>query len=97
MTCVGSGLCCKKGPCAFGQWNEEKHQCEFLELSYAKDGIEIYKCGKYDEINSNPLAVINPAFGAGCCMSLFNTARNKILQAVKDGKITKAMIDEVRK
>jgi hypothetical protein len=75
--CVMSGFCCRKGPCAFGEWSEEKQQCEFLIDK--DDGTT--RCGKYEEILNLPQEqwYHNPAFGAGCCMPLFNDARQKIL------------------
>ncbi len=69
--CVHSGFCWKQSPCAFGQWNEKKHQCEYL----TKDNM----CDIYDLIKTKPGWEINPAFGAGCSSTLFNEARDKIL------------------
>lgn len=85
--CVGSGLCCKTGPCGFGLWNVQKHQCEYLEVSYAEkeSSVEIFKCGRYDYIKDQPGAEFMPAFGAGCCMSLFNRDRSNIIAAYKAG------------
>lgn len=83
--CVGSGLCCKTGPCGYGLWNKEKSQCDYLEVSYSDKEVEIHKCGKYEFISKQPGADMMPAFGAGCCMGLFNTARNKIITLYKSG------------
>jgi hypothetical protein len=77
--CVGSGLCCKTGPCAFGEWDAELHQCKFLEVKDTINGVEIYQCGIYDEICGQPGAEYNPAFGTGCCMGMFNENREKII------------------
>ena len=84
--CVGSGMCCKKGPCPYGEWDESKSQCAFLEVKDIVDGIEIYQCGKYNEIVDQPGADMVPAFGAGCCMSLFNENRQQIISLILDNK-----------
>ncbi len=83
--CVRSGLCCKSAPCPYGEWDIEKHQCKFLEIEKTGKNYEFYKCGKYEEIIKHRDSWISPAFGAGCCMSLFNTARNKNITAINDG------------
>ena len=72
--CVRSGYCCKQSPCQFGQWNEEKHQCDHLVTQNNQ-----YHCNIADEIMSRPGWEMNPAFGAGCC-SPFNTDRQEILK-----------------
>ena len=56
----------------------EAHQCSHLVEK--KDGS--YDCGKYDEIIAMPEEewYANPAFGAGCCMSLFNENRERLLR-----------------
>lgn len=80
--CVRSGLCCTKGPCAFGEWDAAASKCKFLEIEQSALTHTIYRCGKYDEINALPpeaRADVNPAFGAGCCMSMFNTNRHNII------------------
>lgn len=86
--CVGSGMCCKIAPCPYGTWNEEKHQCEHLEIKEVVDGTEIHQCGIYEEILKQPGSDISPAFGAGCCSSMFNTNRQKIIQLVIGGRIS---------
>jgi len=78
--CVGSGMCCKKGPCVFGVWDAAKHQCAYLEIDESHDGFDIYRCGEYERIVKSPGSDWNPAFGAGCCMSLFNDNRERILR-----------------
>lgn len=77
--CVMSGFCCRSGPCAFGEMKEDNSQCKFLEDK--EDGTT--RCGKYEEIlsMSEEKWHWNPAFGAGCCMPLFNDARERILNA----------------
>jgi hypothetical protein len=79
--CLRSGMCCKTIPCAFGEWDATKHQCRFLEETEVHPEFTIYACGKKAEIEALPAsygASINPAFGAGCCMPLFNANRATI-------------------
>jgi hypothetical protein len=87
--CVGSGLCCKTGPCGYGEWDTTKKQCAFLETHYKDEvqQVEIHKCGRYDYIKVQPGADMMPAFGAGCCMGMFNTARNNIIRLFNKGDI----------
>jgi len=85
--CVGSGHCCKSSACGFGEWDAEKHQCRFLEVAQVIDDVEIYRCGKYEEISGTPGAELSPAFGAGCCQSMFNTNRERILRLVGEARI----------
>jgi len=80
--CVRSGFCCKRGPCQFGAWDADRQQCKFLETG--DDGR--YQCGIFDQIVDAPGSEWNPAFGAGCCMPLFNEARDKILTEIKNGR-----------
>lgn len=76
--CVGSGLCCRTGTCGFGTWDTTRHQC--AELIDNPDGTTA--CRRYDEILALPREqwALSPAFGAGCCMPLFNEARERILR-----------------
>jgi len=83
--CVGSGLCCKTGPCGFGIWSKEKSQCEYLEVGLSGEGFEVYRCGRYEYIKKQPGSDFMPAFGAGCCMSLFNSNRRSIINEVNNG------------
>lgn len=89
--CVGSGLCCKTGPCGFGEWDYEAKQCKFLETAYSAEKFEIYRCGRYDYIKQQPGNEIMPAFGAGCCMSLFNSNRSNIIKAIRSGEHDEAL------
>lgn len=77
--CVGSGMCCKKGPCPFGE-ADETGGCRFLVV-WEDDDLETerYRCGKHDEIVRDPTSWLAPAFGAGCCQPLFNDRRDAIL------------------
>lgn len=78
-SCVGSGMCCKKAPCTFGE-ADETGGCRFLKVWEDDDlKVERYRCGRYDEIVNEPTAEIAPAFGAGCCMTMFNQRRSEIL------------------
>lgn len=83
--CVGSGLCCKTGPCGYGEWNAEKSQCNYLQEGLKDNDVTIYRCGRYDYIKQQPGNEWMPAFGAGCCMSLFNTDRQNIIKEIKNG------------
>lgn len=79
--CLRSGLCCRTGPCAFGEWDAERHQCRFLEVALNHPQYTIYSCGKKAEIEALPASAgahLNPAFGHGCCMPLFNENRRAI-------------------
>jgi hypothetical protein len=87
-SCVGSGYCCKKVPCPFGE-ADETGGCRFLE-PWKDDDLKVprYRCGKYEEILRHPMSHISPAFGAGCSSPLFNTDRNRVLIALRSrGKV----------
>lgn len=83
--CVRSGFCCKRGPCVFGLWDADKSQCAYLEgdAQPGEEGIVLYRCARYEFIVQQPGHEFSPAFGAGCCSSLFNTERQKILRWLK--------------
>ncbi|MEX0288368.1 MAG: hypothetical protein AB3N14_04605 [Flavobacteriaceae bacterium] len=87
--CVNSGLCCRKAPCAFGEMNQERSHCIHLVITENETTL----CGIYDEIKEQTGWEINPAFGFGCCMSLFNTYRDKIIKRDHDGVIPTIEID----
>lgn len=87
--CVRSGMCCKKAPCGYGKWNSDHTACEYL----SSDSDGIHSCDKYDEISKDEAAKFAPAFGYGCCMSLFNTSREDIIERFYDGKPPKILID----
>lgn len=81
--CLRSGFCCKKGPCGFGESiSNSNPQCSSLELH--QDGTT--SCGKYEEISQHPFASFSPAFGAGCCMPLFNDDRARIKNTLHGGQ-----------
>lgn len=79
IECVQCGACCKKVPCGFGEWNADKTQCAHLVVIEEQVFYKRYACGLYDHIIKQPGAEIMPAFGAGCCRSLFNEDRDLIL------------------
>lgn len=90
--CVGSGLCCKTGSCPYGQWDAIKHSCKFLETSLSGNNFEIYRCGRYEYIKQQKGNELVPAFGAGCCMSLFNDNRKNIIKELKNNNKDVIMI-----
>jgi hypothetical protein len=74
--CVNSGFCCKQAPCQFGEAiSDDNPQCKYLE---PLDDLR-FICGKFEEIDGKPGSEIDPAFGAGCCMPLFNEDRQRII------------------
>jgi hypothetical protein len=89
--CVGSGFCCKKAPCGYAAhnydvlkyWGEGKPGCPDLEWD-AKE--ERYWCGmvrKIQDPSRKEFVMEDLAMGAGCCCSLFNSAREKILAKLR--------------
>lgn len=86
--CVGSGLCCQKGPCGFGERTSPTDPvCKHLEVRATHGDVTVYQCGKHDEIVRDPTSVLSPAFGEGCCMPLFNAARRRIIQLINSGEM----------
>lgn len=86
--CVGSGFCCKKGPCPFGSRTSEMNPaCIHLVLIQQEPGLyPRYTCGIYDEIIGRPGWEFAPAFGAGCCSTLFNEDRSAIIAQLRNTK-----------
>jgi hypothetical protein len=84
--CVNSGFCCKIAPCPFGEVvSDTDRSCKFLvEVEQEQGKHPRYICGKYDEIIQQPGWELAPAFGAGCCMTLFNHDRAAILKELKE-------------
>lgn len=81
--CLRSGACCKKAPCGYGTWNAEKTQCTHLVVDQVlPNGAEIHACGIHDYIVQQPGSEFMPAFGAGCCMPLFNHLRENIARGL---------------
>jgi len=79
--CIKSGFCCTTAPCAYGEIAESGKGCRYLT-----DPNELGQkmCGKYEWIKANvPNWMYYPAFGAGCCMSLGNDMRKKVIDNYK--------------
>jgi len=66
-----------KRPCSFGEYGSNGW-CKFL-IRKEGDTLETYICSEFDRINKHPGSKYEPAFGAGCCVSL-NTQRHKIIR-----------------
>lgn len=82
--CVMSGFCCTKSPCAFGEWNEDQSACKYLSKP---NDIGQKICERYDWIKENVIGwEMYPAFGGGCCMTLFNGPRQEIIKKLKEKK-----------
>lgn len=83
--CMKSGFCCTTSPCGYGAWNEVTHQCKHLQLP---NSIGQRDCGRDEWIKANvPGWEFYPAFGGGCCMSMFNQAREQVIANIN--KLTK--------
>ncbi len=82
-SCVGSGFCCKKAPCFFGQSDGVTPGCVHL-VPWLGDTLAVprYRCGIYEIIRRQPGAELSPAFGAGCSSPLFNVDRERVLVAL---------------
>lgn len=80
--CVGCGECCKKVLCGFGR-PDPSGGCRY-QVPWKDDNLPMtrYRCGVYDDIVDSPGADVSPAFGAGCCQPLENTARGQIVSAL---------------
>lgn len=72
--CVRCGYCCQKSPCPYG----DGVPCVHLVPDPSSTAGQ-YLCGKHAEISVDPMSEFAPAFGAGCCSPLFNTARDAVL------------------
>lgn len=83
MSCVNCGFCCRIAPCPYGDVTSPTDRaCRFL-VPGPKPGR--WLCGKYNEIIlDQPNASMVPAFGAGCCCSMCNPDRNRILQEIME-------------
>lgn len=78
--CVGSGFCCKTAPCPFGEVTSPTNRACNKLVQIEAPGHPRYICGIAQEIVQQPGWEVAPAFGAGCCMTLFNEDRRAILQ-----------------
>lgn len=82
--CMMSGVCCTKAPCLYGDWNENKSACKYLE---PPNEIGQRACGRYEWIKANVKGwEMYPAFGGGCCMPLGNTTRLEIIKRLNQKK-----------
>lgn len=84
--CVGSGMCCKKAPCQFGKsTGPDNPTCIHLkEIEQTYGRHKRYTCGIASHIVEQHGWEISPAFGAGCCSSLFNEDRNAIIRDIRN-------------
>jgi|694.fasta_scaffold57839_8 hypothetical protein len=84
--CVGSGMCCKKAPCQFGQMiGPNNPACMHLKVVDTNNGKHPrYTCGIYEQIINVPGWENSPAFGAGCCSPLFNEDREAIIRDIRN-------------
>lgn len=78
--CVRCAACCRKVSCGFGVYDFKKGQCVYLK----EDGIQTL-CAIYEKILELPVEEweASPAFGAGCCMGMFNEHRTKIINELE--------------
>lgn len=80
--CMKSGFCCTKAPCGYGEWNNERSSCKYLD---APNDLNQRDCLRYQWIIDNaPDYKFYPGFGAGCCMALFNAARENVIQKIAE-------------
>ena len=79
--CVKSGFCCSKTPCSYGELDEINGGCKYL---LARNNLGKRDCGRYEWIVNNvPNYNYYPAFGAGCCMGMFNKDRDEVINNIK--------------
>lgn len=80
--CVKSGFCCNTAPCGYGESiSKTEKGCKYL---LPPNDIGQRDCGRYEWIKQNaPDAYMYPGFGNGCCMPMFNEARQNIIQNIK--------------
>lgn len=85
-SCVGSGMCCKRAPCQFGKvTGPDNLTCVYLKAIDTNYGQHPrYTCGIYHQIIGQPGWELSPAFGAGCCSSLFNADRDAIIRDIRN-------------
>jgi len=76
--CVRSGYCCKKATCTVGlAHGADPHgSCEFLRGDEPGD----HSCGLLDD---GIISKEHIHAGEGCCASLCNTARDKVIERLK--------------
>jgi len=86
--CVQCGYCCSVTPCPYGEEvSRDNHACKYLSKPN-EFGQRL--CTKYDAIKmdfsntlKSTLRDLCPAFGAGCCGSLFNNIRDAVIIKLK--------------
>lgn len=93
LPCLRCGECCKAAACCFGKWElypvqkqpwDREGQCVHLgETGKDAAGNALYECKIASEIQKDPTSIVSPAFGAGCCRTLFNEARDRIKRGRK--------------
>lgn len=85
--CVGSGFCCKKSPCPFGQRDARTGWCMHL-VPWEGDelGVPRYRCARYEYIKTQPHWQILPAFGGGCALPNGNLDRERVLVELRRKK-----------
>jgi hypothetical protein len=71
--CLRCGECCKNSPCPFGKHTPDG--CVYL----VGDGPGGYSCEIADFIMRASGWEVSPAFGAGCCRTLFNPVRDQLI------------------
>jgi hypothetical protein len=80
--CMKSGFCCTSAPCGYGEWNEDKSACKFLQ---PPNELGQRDCGRYDWIVENvPGFEFYPGFGTGCCMGMFNQMRDQVIKNIAE-------------
>lgn len=80
MSCVNCGFCCRIAPCPYGEVTSPTNRaCRFQVPDETRPGR--WLCGKYDQIVGQPDADVVPAFGGGCCCSMFNADRRRIIES----------------
>lgn len=80
--CVNCGECCLASPCGFGKLADNGKSCAYVVF----DDNGRSSCSIASEIVKCPSSAVSPAFGSGCCRTLFNERRKEIIIRFYDGK-----------
>ena len=81
--CLRCGYCCKKGPCHYAEWAEDKpYECIFLKLENKEVGT--YSCEIRDRIIDSEKESCIPMFDDYCSCPLFNDMRDKVKERKND-------------
>ena len=77
-----SGYCCTQGVCSYGVWVSSKHQCKHLDK---ENDMGQRKCliKKDIEEAEEMSGELYSMFGFGCSSLLFNSAREKVKEQIK--------------